>query len=135
MQTFSEKLVGLGKDRYLTLFGHVDLTLNAYQVADVKVLPCLVFLFGKVVDLCEDLDLAPSVVKVAERYLAHAALGHKTSCNSDCLSCERLVVAGDLNRVVCYVVCEFFVGILAFSLEGLELFNTETCLFLDLFCT
>ena len=97
MEALGKELVAFGKDRYLALLCHVHLTFDADDIADVEVLPCLVFLFGKVVDLGEDLDLAPAVIKVAERYLSHAALGHETACHSDGLACECFVIAGDLN--------------------------------------
>ena len=135
MEALGKELIGLGEDGYLALLGHVDLAFNTDQVADIEVLPFLVLFLREIVDLCEDLDLAPSVVKVTERYLAHAALTHQTSCYSDCLACERIVVAGDLCRVVCNVVCKLFIRILACFLEGLKLLHTESGLFLDLFCT
>ena len=119
MEAFREKLVRLGEDGYLALLRHVHLTFDAYEVTDVEVLPCLVFFLGKIVDLGKDLDLAPAVIQIAERHLTHAALGHETSCDSYSLSCERLVVAGDLNRMVGNVVCELLVRILALSLERL----------------
>ena len=88
MEALGEKLVVLGEDGNLALLGHVDFTLNANEVADVEVLPCLVLFFREIVDLCEDLDLAPSVVEIAEGNLTHASLGHETACNSDGLACE-----------------------------------------------
>ena len=117
MEALCKELVGLREDGYLALLRHVYLTFNADDIADVEVLPSLVLLFGKVVDLREDLDLAPAVIKIAERYLAHASLGHETACHSYGLSCESFVVAGDLNGMVGYVVCKLFVRVLALSLE------------------
>ena len=88
MEAFSEEFIGLGEDGNLALFGHINLTLNANEVADIEVLPFLVIFFREIIDLSEDLNLAPSIVKVTERNLTHATLGHQTSCYSDCLASE-----------------------------------------------
>jgi len=92
-------------DRRLAGFGFENEALDAHEIAQVKpVFQGVVLAFGQIVAAQVGLSLAPFVLQIDERGLAHPANRHDAPSDAHGLVFERVELFGDIRQSVGAVV-------------------------------
>ena len=87
-------------DGNLALLRAEYLALDADDIADIHLLVRLVLLIAQYIAADYQLDASVAVHHIRERHLAHDALAHHTTCETDNFALHLVVVSGNVGGVV-----------------------------------
>ena len=102
---------------------------DADQVADVEFFECGISFIADVVTTYIRLDVAVSVLDVAEGRFPHDTFAHKSAGNGNVFAFQFVEVVFDFIAVMCYFAFCNFKGVFAFSLKLCQLFPSDFNLF------